>query len=170
MQLDAHVWRRTIERLDGLSDEEYLWEPVHDCWSVRRAADGTYRADWAPAADPAPFTTIAWRLCHLTSCYGSRRNAEWLGLPAEGGATFEQLDPVPRTATAAIESLSAARARWSAVLGSLSDAAWTEKLGPVAGPFAEADKAGFVLHMVDEFIHHAAEVALLRDLWRAQRG
>ena len=27
----------------------------------------------------------------------------------------------------------------------------------------------FVLHMLDEFVHHGAEVALLRDLWRASQ-
>ena len=26
-------------RLDGLSDEEYFWEPVEGCWSLRRAPD-----------------------------------------------------------------------------------------------------------------------------------
>jgi hypothetical protein len=27
---------RTEERLAGLTDAEYLWEPVANCWSVRR--------------------------------------------------------------------------------------------------------------------------------------
>src|SRR6266496_4157437 len=26
-------------RLDGLTDEEYFWEPVDGCWSLRRGAD-----------------------------------------------------------------------------------------------------------------------------------
>ncbi len=26
-------------RLDDLTDEEYLWEPVPGCWSLRRRAD-----------------------------------------------------------------------------------------------------------------------------------
>ena len=34
-QLDWH-WRfHARPRLDGLSDEEYRWEPVADCWNVR---------------------------------------------------------------------------------------------------------------------------------------
>jgi hypothetical protein len=32
-------------RLDGLTDEEYFWEPVEGCWSLRPAADGSYRLD-----------------------------------------------------------------------------------------------------------------------------
>ena len=34
-QLDWH-WQHLLRpRLDGLTDDEYLWEPVPDCWSVR---------------------------------------------------------------------------------------------------------------------------------------
>lgn len=36
--------------------------------------------------------------------------------------------------------------------------------------YAESNKAGFALHMLDEMIHHAAEISLLRDLFRATRG
>jgi hypothetical protein len=40
----------------------------------------------------------------------------------------------------------------------------------VAGPdYADRTRAAYVLHMLDEFIHHGAEIALLRDLWRWQR-
>jgi len=38
--------------------------------------------------------------------------------------------------------------------------------GPVAGPFAGDDKASFVLHQLDEQIHHGAELGVLRDLYR----
>jgi ankyrin repeat protein len=44
-----------------------------------------------------------------------------------------------------------------------------EKLGPIGGQYADSDRAGFVFHMLDEFIHHGAEIALLRDLHRAER-
>ena len=44
-----------------------------------------------------------------------------------------------------------------------------EKLGPVAGQYADQTRAAYVLHMLDEFIHHGAEVALLRDMWRWQQ-
>ena len=40
----------------------------------------------------------------------------------------------------------------------------------MAGPeYAERPRAGYVLHMLDEFIHHGAEISLLRDLWRWQQ-
>jgi hypothetical protein len=38
-------------------------------------------------------------------------------------------------------------------------------MGPVAGPYAEADAASLVLHQLDEQIHHGAELGVLRDLY-----
>jgi hypothetical protein len=167
VQLSEYSWSRTWARVDGLTDEEYLWEPVPGCWTIRRGGDGVFHPDWA-AADPPPFTNIAWRMCHLIRCYGERRNRVWLGLPAEGGSDrFEVTAPCPVTAAAALSSLAAAYSEWATVLEMLSEAALDERLGPVAGPFADSDKADFVLHMLDEFIHHGAEIALLRDLWRS---
>jgi hypothetical protein len=34
---------RLRSRLAGITDEEYGWEPVPGCWSVRPVGDGTYR-------------------------------------------------------------------------------------------------------------------------------
>lgn len=49
-----------------------------------------------------------------------------------------------------------------------SDQSLSEKVGPVGGGYADRTRAAYVLHMLDEFIHHGAEIALLRDLWRWQ--
>jgi hypothetical protein len=51
-QLDWH-WHASLRpRLDGLTDDEYLWEPVPGCWTVRH--DGT--VDFAyPTPEPPPF-------------------------------------------------------------------------------------------------------------------
>jgi hypothetical protein len=38
-------------------------------------------------------------------------------------------------------------------------------IGPQFGPFSEAGAVDLMLHVLDEFIHHAAEIALLRDLY-----
>ncbi len=171
VQLSEYTWGRTWARLNGLTDEEYLWEPVEGCWSIRPAEDGVFHPDWREAPDPAPFTNMAWRMCHLIRCYGEQRNRVWLGVPTDGAPDcFEVTAPAPATAAAALTSLAAAYAEWTTVLGVVSEAALGEALGAVAGPFADADKAGFVLHMLDEFIHHGAEIALLRDLWRAGPG
>jgi hypothetical protein len=82
-QLDWH-WREHLRpQMDGLTDEEYFWEPVRGCWSIRPRGTSTasmpggsqeWTADFAsPAPVPAPVTTIAWRMAHIiVSCLGYR--------------------------------------------------------------------------------------------------
>ena len=64
-----YVWARLTSRLSGLTDEEYFWEPVAGCWSLRQDGHGRWHLDGGggggPAPDPVPVTTIAWRLGHL---------------------------------------------------------------------------------------------------------
>ena len=54
--------RRFSERLAGLSEDEYLWEPVPGSWSVRPTPEGPQVDRLEPDPDPAPITTIVWRL------------------------------------------------------------------------------------------------------------
>ena len=175
MGLSDYVYQRTRSRLTGLTDDEYFWEPVPGCLTIRRADSGVYRADGAErtvailrpvtgAGDP-PFTTIAWRLWHLIGTYGGKRNPQWLGVERAPGG-FEGDDPAPGTAAQAIAVLERAYAFWRDVLRELPTARWWEPLGPIAGPYAEDDKASLVLHQLDEQIHHGAELGVLRDLYR----
>jgi len=167
VETSDYVFARTRGRLDRLTDSELFWEPVADCWSVRVADDGTYRADGRTGDGHEPFTTISWRLWHLTSCYGSERNAAWLGVTRPGGG-FEQDDPVPASAALALAALEDAHRYWHEVLDALPADAWSEPLGAIAGPYGEASKANFVLHQLDEQIHHGAELGVLRDLYRSR--
>ena len=53
---DVLLW----PRLQGLTDDEYFWEPVEGCWTVRPGKNGRFEADWQwPPPEPAPVTTIA---------------------------------------------------------------------------------------------------------------
>lgn len=81
-QLDRHWHKNLRPRLHGLVDEEYFWEPVRGCWSIRprgtsaapvSAGSGKWTMDSAsPDPMPAPVTTIAWRLAHIiVSCLGA---------------------------------------------------------------------------------------------------
>src|SRR5438552_7941920 len=56
---------RLRARLEGLSDDEYLWEPAPGCWSIRADEHGRMRGDWVQPVWPAPLTTLAWRLGHI---------------------------------------------------------------------------------------------------------
>jgi hypothetical protein len=52
---------------ETLTDEEYLWEPVPGCWSIRPTGPGgrgEIEQAW-PDPEPAPVTKIASRLSHL---------------------------------------------------------------------------------------------------------
>lgn len=165
LNLSDDVYERTRARLEGLTDDEYRWEPAPASWSIRVRDDGEARADWAPLPDAPPLTTIAWRLWHLTECYGQARNETMLrGSAGPGGD--ERCAP-RATAAEAVAALATAHDWWRDLLVSLSEAELGEAMGPAAGPYAESTRAAFVLHQIDEQVHHAAEVALLRDLFKA---
>lgn len=167
--LSDEVWRRTRDRVEGLTDDEYLWEPVPGCWSVRQGSDGTWTADMPTTRpDPAPFTTIAWRLWHLIDLYGENRAPEWLDVAPQGEPIgLDGPDGPPGTAAEALEMLDQAHDRWDAHLELATEHSLGELIGPVAGFFADRARGAYVLHMLDEFIHHGAEIALLRDLHRS---
>ncbi len=159
------VWPRIRGRLEGITDEEYLWEPVPGCWSVRLTGGGTWDADNAsPPPEPPPVTTIAWRTWHIGSqCVGGF--AELL---------FGQ-HPLPLgpcewypTAGAALDALDQAWFAFAAGCHALSEERMASELGPEWGPWAHNNSGDALLHVADEVIHHGAEVALLRDLYLAR--
>ena len=57
--------------------------------------------------------------------------------------------------------------RFRAAITAVEPTALLEPLGPIGGPFARDTRLGFVLHELDELIHHGAEVGTMRDVYRA---
>ncbi|MGW5050338.1 DinB family protein [Actinokineospora sp. NPDC004072] len=162
-----YAFHRLRGRVDGLADEEYFWEPADGCWSVRETEDGSFRADGSPVPPvPPPLTTIAWRMCHIIDVLLAERNATWLGVEPAGRVEREG---EPGTARAAIEQLEQAFAVFRGHLLAADASELTSALGPIGGPYAGSSRVSFVLHELDELIHHGAEVAVLRDLYRATR-
>ena len=158
-------------RLDGLTDEEYYWEPVDGCWSIRPRAEavgndsaggGDLVLDHSwPEPSPAPVTTIAWRLAHITrSCLAVRTASHFGGPPAEPESWG-----FPGTADVALAQMDAAYDAWSAGVESLGDEGLARPCGPAEGYFADATLGDLVLHINRELIHHGAEICLLRDLY-----
>ena len=47
---------------------------------------------------------------------------------------------------------------------------WRAPIGEAFGEHRDASTADLVLHVLDELVHHAAEVSLLRDLYAAREG
>jgi hypothetical protein len=166
-QLDWHWEHQLRPRLSGLSDEEYLWEPAPGCWSVRVRPDGTTVPDWEfPAPEPPPLTTIAWRLAHIGQTLAQRADFHF----GDGTMTIDRVPWPGPTAAAGLAWIDRAYAEWSAGLASADDTRLRRR-GP--GPPGTRDGAfpfaDVILHVNREVIHHGAEVALLRDLYRATR-
>lgn len=71
------------------------------------------------------------------------------------------------TAAGAPAQLDAAYAGWLAGVRGLGEDGPAAPSGPAEGPWADEPMATLVLHINREAIHHLAEIAPLRDLYRA---
>lgn len=157
------VWRRQRGRFEGLTQDEYLWEPVADCWSVR-PVDGVWRANeprTGPEPEVAPVTTIAWRLWHIGSdCladYTSRGLGDW-PLAVEGTEWYESVDD-------ALVAVDQAWTSFRSGLDALGEAGLWGPLGEQHFEWAAEPWAALGVHALAEVSHHGAEIGLLRDLW-----
>lgn len=174
-QSEWHWSRQLRPRLVGLTDDEYFWEPAPGAWNVRprgtssapvQAGSGAFTIDFAfPEPDPPPVTTISWRLGHLiVGVFGARVTGHFGGPPAEY-PTWDYAG----TAAEALRQLDAAHDAWIDGVRGLDEAGLAAACGPTEGPWSEHSMAELVLHVNREVIHHGAEIALLRDLYRAAR-
>jgi hypothetical protein len=160
-------------RLDGLTDEEYFWEPVEGCWSLRPAADGSYRLDQQlPEPTPPPVTTIAWRLVHVGATCFANRASTFFGdgsVPEDADMFDHRHVPaeLPGDATQAVAFLERSYRHWHDGIAGLDDEGLGRPLGPKGGPYAEDPMAELIAHINREVMHHGAEIGLLRDLYRA---
>lgn len=173
---DAVMFSR--ERIDGMSDDEFLWEPVSPCWSIRSRASaatpdafgpGQFVLDADVSVDPfevGPFTTIAWRVGHLLSAYAGR--FEWtFGRRATPPADLVEFTP---EAGPMVTQLWDEIDRWVAAVEAMTDTQLDE---PGFGQYPmgmdpQLPFIGIVRWMNRETIHHLAEIALLRDLYAAR--
>ena len=174
-QLDFYMQAHLQPRLRGLTDDEYFWEPVDGCWSVRPGTDGAWfiESSWPdPEPAPSPVTTIAWRLCHIAVEGIATRVSAFFGdgsLP-EALSMFDvrHQPPVPGTADDAVDLLSDVWERWRDSLARLDDEALLRPLGPAGDAFADDSMAALVLHVSRETMHHGGEIGVLRDLYRTR--
>ncbi|MFI5938918.1 DinB family protein [Streptomyces uncialis] len=167
----------TDTEVGPMTDEEFRWEPVPDCWSLRRRADGpgpratllTGTGEWGrdaaayPHPWPPPFTTIAWRLSHLS---------EMLALRADhttGSRTLTRdVHPVSGDVTEAVAAFDTGAEAWRNALLSADETALSA-VGHCTYPHgsdAEEPFIDIVWWVNQEVLHHGAEIALIRDLYR----
>ena len=147
-------------RLDGLTDEEFTWSPVPDPWTVYQDEDAgwTYHYE-EPDPEPAPFTTIGWRLVHVALCKVIYH--EWAYGPRP--LNFINVEN-PRNVASSISMLEQGQALLVEDLSSLSD---DDLDTEVLTNWGEAWPAWRIFWtMIDHDSHHGAEIGVLRDLYR----
>jgi hypothetical protein len=173
-QLDWYWDHLFRPRLGGLTDDEYLWEPVPGCWSVRPRAEATSAMaagageaviDWVfPEPVPPPITTIAWRMGHVALALGMRDSNHF----GDGSASYATTD-WSLTAEGGLALLDHWYGSWIGHLRELDADALARPCGRSEGPYARFPFAALILHISREVFHHGAEILLLRDLHR-ERG
>jgi hypothetical protein len=170
-QVDWHWTNQLRPRLQGLTDDEYFWEPTPGAWNVRprgtsRTAtiggSGAFTVDFEyPEPKPAPVTTIAWRLAHIiVGVLGARVHSHFGGPPVD----YESFE-YAGSAQESLAQLDRGYAAWIEGVKSWGEDGLAGECGPAEGPFAAYSHAELVMHINRELIHHGAEIALLRDLW-----
>ena len=136
-QIESHWEGQLRPRLEGLTDDEYVWTPIPS----------------------DPMTTIEWRLRHLVKGLAAT-NATYLGGPSTADLRR------PRSAMDALALLDEVYAGWVAGIRALGDEGLAEPQGHRSPPqFAHAPVARVMLYTSVEVIHHGAEICLLRDLY-----
>jgi hypothetical protein len=131
------VWTRFVGRLGGLGDTEWSWCPTSD-----------------------DRIGLRWRLAHVVQFLTEPRNWTWLGIETPTAAAIGESS----TSADALGALTEAFTMWRALLTN-PGVDLSAAIGAPAGPYGQSTRRSFVLHIADELIHHAAEAALLRDLY-----
>lgn len=161
------AWLDSRRVFDGITEDEYFWEPSSPCWSVRKSGSsirgwgsGEFVCEDAwPPPEPLPTTTIAWRVIHL---------AAWTDIYREfafGDARPDLNDvDVPGDLSSGLAWLYSAQDDFIAAVGDL-DAASAFELRP-AHWGESVPVVRVVTAMLTEHVHHMAEIGVLRDLRR----
>lgn len=157
------LWAASVSDIrrivNGLTDDEFRWEPFAGCWTVRRD-NGRWVMDYPDdVPEPPPVTTIGWRLLHVA-------HGNWIyGEFAFGAGTRNFTDlPIYGAAGPAIEDLIASQRPITEALTLVTDVTLED---PVRTQFGESWPASRVFStLLHEQVHHAAEISLLRDLYR----
>jgi hypothetical protein len=116
-----------------------------------------------PDPQPAPVTTIAWRLSHLAVNVFGLRVSHYFG---DGSLTHEDAER-PLTAKEGVAYFREQAGQWRSHTQRLDAEGLARPAGP---PEGDVPMASLVFHVNREALHHLAEVSLLRDLYRAGGG
>jgi len=171
-QLDVWWWGSVTNRMAGLTDDEFWWEPEPGTFGLTRRDDGCFY-EWPPGSrheTTPPVTTIGWRLAHMSLGCFYQRWQTYFGEPLADWTVVPFVD----NAADALAHLEEWKNQWRSSLEAAGEAFLWEPLGDREGdiPIMQLGKAdpviNLVLHINREAMHHGAEICLLRDLYRAR--
>lgn len=185
-QLDT-AYEHIASLCEGLTDEEYFWEPVPGCFSVRRnlgtnppelfksspntrdwyAEHGWLGDGWTPQPpDGDPLTTIAWLLTHVVGCKVNYHQEAF----DSGARSFD--DIVPTNPDDATKMLHDAHLQLRDTLLLLDDDALQQ---PDIGSRPQAERNSFVkglplwrlfVTIINHDHQHGSDIGRMRDFYR----
>ena len=161
-----YVTEQLFGRLEGLTDDELLWEPAPVTWTVRPGSDGkpgrsSESAWWAPTPEAEPPRTLSWSMGHLGA--GSLIRADWL----VGSHEMVDQPDWPVETEAAIDFLRVGLDAWRSGLEVMSDED-LDTVGRSAYPGGldpQLPLMDIVWWVNKELLWHAAEIWYVRDLY-----
>jgi hypothetical protein len=140
---------------------------IADDWSVSiERVEQVLAHTGAPEPDETPITTIAWRLGHLHFHFAGG----WEWTFGERRQEPKHLVDFTPSAALALERFWALIDRWRDSVAAVTDEQ-LDMVGFSQYPYSNDADNPFVAVLSGaniEFIHHMAEIALLRDLWRTR--
>ena len=144
-------------------------EKVAEDWSVSVERVEQVLAHTGPVEpDVSPVTTIAWRLGHLHSNFAG----DWEWTFGERRRDPHELVDFTPSASLAVQRFWATVDRWRESVATVSDEQ-LDTVGFSQYPYGSNPDEPYIAVLWGinlELIHHMAEIALLRDLWRARFG
>lgn len=154
--------------LDGIAEPEFFWAPVAGSWTVHHrtsqprgveTGSGEWVLDYDPSEpQPAPFTTIAWRTLHIASM----NYLYWDYAFGTASLSFDL--ELPGNVAEATDWLFASHQPVQDVLAGLTEVE-LDKIAPTHWGQQWRVHRIFAT-LVNEQVHHGAEISLLRDLYR----
>lgn len=163
--LVREAWSVIEPNLAGLTDDEYRWEPAEGCWSIRRrsdaAGDAWGKGQWVVetsfdgSRNPTS-TTIAWRLMHAYDCFADYTAQAFGAEPRD----WNDIEVTP-DATSAVAMMNEAVEGLLHNLGNHDDSVLRGPQDHHGRPRSQLLDKGLL-----EWIHHCAEVGVMRDMYR----
>lgn len=163
--LVSEAWSVIEPNLIGLTDDGYTWEPSPGCWSIRLRSDldgvdHWGKGDWVVetsfdgSIEPTG-TTIAWRLMHAYDCFADYSSQAF----GHGARDWNDIE-VPPDACTAVEMMTEAVESLQHALRHQDD----DILLAPADDGSERPRWLLLDKAILEWIHHCAEVGVLRGL------